>query len=293
MVNLRGLIVGFIFSMLLTSCGMTELAEQARDLSAQANEGVAESNQTSKEMLLLQLKMLEFMQRTDELTRQLQALSEGADEKMAITVERMRQQTVAIALEGILNPENSEELDPPTKLIPYAKTLAEEANEAELTEFAYILWNDVRYGSAPLGKKEVSLTTLSLIAGFIPNAKMRRIEAAQIDGRGVYEEHTYKMLWGRYSVIRDLHFDSYVTESTTLNKGSLKHVIDYFNELKYIAELSYVAKIQVSIPLMITNSVNPSEIATLKTKAKNAFNAKMSAQEKLDPEVIELMKTFD
>ena len=41
-----------IITVVLCSCGMQELAEDARDLSAQANEGVAESNQTSREMLL-------------------------------------------------------------------------------------------------------------------------------------------------------------------------------------------------------------------------------------------------
>lgn len=220
------------------------------------------------------------LKKTNELTSEMKKHLED-------TGKAIHLQTITVAFQGLLAPENTESLNPPVRMMPYAETLSSEATEDELTKINHLLVVDARF-SPPEAKKTriVSLMASYALGAFTPQEKFDEIVKRQIDAHGRYEESTYYYIVGRYAFIRDFLLGPIVDNSKILNKEMLFEAMEYFRQLRQIAGFSYNAMLNFEIPsLEVSGSVDANEIGAIGKKMRRRFIEKLPLDDQKDPKV--------
>jgi hypothetical protein len=251
----------------LAGCGLAESAEKANLL-------VQESND-------IQLKLLEESRQMSELTK-----------KMA---QGVHDQSLAISLESMLKPENTVILDPPFRMIPYARAFGAEATTTELIEIADILYKEAKFGDDGETRiRQVSLVALTALAGMAPQAKMEAILKEQVEAAGLYEEAAYVFSAGRYNFIRDYLLLLQLESSSFLNLFQLKDAVEQFEAIKFLARSPLVDLFKIQIEsLDVDVAIDPTELPALGKKAVRHFQKKMSPAIYQSPQAQALLKKFE
>ncbi len=115
-----------------------------------------------------------------------------------------------------------------------------------------------------LDGRKISLAVGGVISSFIPHDKLVQIMDAQIHRGGRYEDTAYVILLTRYTYLRDFFLASVVEKSERVNLDSVRKAAEYFTEIKFIAQLSYVDRIKLHIPqfVPVINDLNPDPSTT-------------------------------
>src|SRR5262245_44312990 len=83
------------------------------------------------------------VQNGNNLQSQLVELSGKLLGNMEATKKGIHLQTLSTSLQGMLKPENTEILSPPSRMIPFAKTFGDEATTTELIEMLQAFFGEV------------------------------------------------------------------------------------------------------------------------------------------------------
>lgn len=285
--------------------------DDTKALTQQANEGVAHGNQLQEAMLEIQFKMLDYMKSTDALMREMNAMTQAmkdqteamakdtaanmalSNEQMKKTLEYMRMQAVATSMAGLVAPENTQYLNPPTKMEPYAASLGEQALTTELIQLAYCLYEDFLYSDASNGQKKIFVYAFSLIGGFMPFEKLTKLVDDEVYAHGRYEETMYALLYGSYESVRDLLFKPAAIDAQVFNVATLKDSVKQFVRMKYVATLPFQSQIRLKVPALLVNrTIDQNEVKSLGQQAANNFNTKLTQTELAKPEVQALIQQF-
>jgi len=196
------------------------------------------------------------------------------------TSDMLHSQTLAVALTGMFDPNNTAQLTPPTLMIPYAQSFAQEATEQELLQTCDLMRQDAESGGgvSTIHSRSVDLTAIGLIGGLAQEAKADSIFTDEVENHGQYEEVTYLIGEGRYMFIRDGLFKPLVETAQVYNIGTLQAAAQAFASMKYIKNLPYsnLFKIQVS-GLPVNDQFDPSEVVSLGAEAKQTFTQKLDS----------------
>lgn len=98
--------------------------------------------------------------------------------------------------------------------------------------------------------RKISLAAAGVISSFLPHDKFVEIMNEQV-GRGRYEDTAYVIAVTRYTYLRDFFFASVVEKSERVNMDSVRKAAEYFREIKYIAQLPYVERLRLYVPQFV------------------------------------------
>ena len=300
------------FFLFLAGCGIGELAEETKDATKDTLHQVEVGNDNQLIMLELQAKMLEQIQKSNNVQNQLLAavthsnslmeliarlngqirdLNEKVQGGVAKAADAVHLQIIGNALEQMFKAENTVNLKPPTRMMPFADALAQEASASEIMSIAHLLIMDGAYGSGSTSFKAASLTGAGAIAGFTALAKTKEIFTSQVEIGGIYEDSAYNFGMVRYMFIRDVFFLPIIEKLRYLNKALLVKAVGHYKELKHLATLPYVDRIELVIgSLWLNEQLDSDEIGSLASRAKSRFQSRLSADVLSDPEVQSLMQ---
>lgn len=112
--------------------------------------------------------------------------------------------------------------------------------------------------------RKISLAAGGVISAFIPHEKLVEIIDQQILRGGRYEDTAYVVLLTRYTYLRDFFFASIVEKSERVNMDSVRKTAEYFTEIKYIAQLPFVDRVKLHVPqfIPVTDETNPDPSTT-------------------------------
>lgn len=249
-----------------TACGIEDTTRATKD-------AVDRTNETSTDIF-------EQVKRTAELTEELKAILNKTDGAIHL-------QTLTVAFQNLLAPQNTEFLNPPFKMMPFAEAFSKEATQTELMKALHLLAMDVKF-SPPEAKKTriISLVALSALAAFADTAKFQGILKVEIENHGLYEESAYLAALARYNFTRDYFFTTPLDTATLLNKSHLREAVVHFLNLKFITCLPYVGLLKIDIPAIeVASAVDPNEITAIGRKAKRRFNELLSKEDLNNEEV--------
>lgn len=255
-----------LFLLLSVSCSIEDTTRATKS-------AVDKTNETST-------NIFDQVKRTADLTEELKAILQKTDGVLHL-------QTLTVALQGLLAAENTQLLNPPLRMMPFAEAFSREATLTELIKCVHLLALDVKL-SPPEAKKTriISLVALSALAAFTDPNKFQGVITFQIENHGVYEETAYLMALARYNFIRDYFLLGPLENATLLNKSNLREAVFNFSNLKFISNLPYVALLKLDIPILEVNSqVDPKEIGLVARKVKRRFTEMLSKQDLNDEEV--------
>jgi hypothetical protein len=188
-------------------------------------------------------------------------MADEARDNLRKTGNAVHLQVLTVSLQEMLSPVNTESLTPPVRMFPYADTFSKEATFDEATEVYHTFLVDVKLGgmtnkSNPTPKdvrlegRKVSLAAAGVISAFLPHDKFVQILENQV-GRGRYEDTAYVIALTRYTYLRDFFFASVVEKSERVNMDSVKKAVEYFKEIKYIAQLPYLDRLRLYVPQFV------------------------------------------
>lgn len=190
------------------------------------------------------------------------------------TSDAVHLQVMTVALQQMLAPENTANLDPPIRMMPYAETFAKEATAEELIKTCYVLLTDAQSGSGDRRTRLASLVAMSAVAALAPAEKSAEILHVQVDEGGRYRDTAYAYTLARYVFTRDFLLTPIVEKTKYLTEGALKEVVTSFNTLKAIRDLPYQSRLVLEIvSLDVDESIPPSELKAIGEKAHRRFQA--------------------
>jgi hypothetical protein len=251
----------------LVGCGITKLAEETRDQVTHTNDQLNTSNDKQTQLL--------------EATRKLQELTTQLITGMQTTNNAVHLQVLTVSLQELLAPANTEVLVPPVRMFPYAETFAKEASPDEIIQIFHVFLADAILGGTSakpnaegkfdpndirLTSRRISLAAGSVIAAFIPEDKFKQILINQIDKGGRFADTTYVLANVRYDYLKQYFLGSILEKSETVNIGSVRTAVGYFNSMKLISRLAYADKIKLHVPSFVTDPNNAQNLLDLDQK---------------------------
>lgn len=205
---------------------------------------------------------------------------DGMTKGMQHTSDAVDNQTKAVALNGLLNPDNSAELTPvPTRMIPYGKVLGENLSAQELAEFTSLglseinevfpdkkadaNGNEIPYTADEIAKinhdKAARLIGMQIVAGFAPQATIDQLVNEQIYNAGEYESTAYTILMLRVQFIRDIRLDAQLLSAPLTNAGEIADAVNWNTKVDAIAKLAFADRIQMKTTGFIPAENSPAE----------------------------------
>ena len=189
------------------------------------------------------------------------------------TNEAVRLQKMGIGLDNLFKAENTEDISPPTGMLPGGRLLAENATAKELIEISY-LWltyvnevtlpEDAKANPAQLPQviakynhtKMVKLTALEIVAALASQEKVEQIYQEQIVNGGVYERTAYAFMAARAMFIRDYMIDSKILSKKVTNLEMAQEALTQISYLQYLNQLPESDRFVLKVTGMITPDPN-------------------------------------
>lgn len=207
------------------------------------------------------------------------------------TSEAVHLQVLTLAMQQMLAPENTANLNPPIRMMPYAEVFSKEASAEELIKVCYVLWTDAKESDSR--GRMVSLVAMSALAALAPEAKAAEIRRTQIDEGGRYVDAAYAFTLSRYVFTRDFLLAPILEKTKYLSLGGLKESVSHFDILRGIRGLPYQDRLVLTIPALEVNEVVPAaELQAIGEKARRRFTEGLETSSLGSLEVQDLLKRF-
>lgn len=261
---------------LLSSCGITDMAKEARENLRKTG------NAVHLQVLTVALQQMLAPANTENLTPPVRMFPYGKT--------------------------FSQEANP-MEITEVCHTFLVDVKHGGQTEKATPTADDLR-----LPGRKISLAATGVIASFIPDEKLEEIIQEQIVRGGRYEDTAYVILLTRYTYLRDFFLASIVDKSERVNLDSVRKAAGYFADIKYIAQLPFLDRIKLHVAqfVPVTNgptvegeaptmrfedldvTASPTEYKALARKALRRFEKDEALKEQLynTPEGRELLAVF-
>ena len=272
-------VAGSVLVFSLLGCGLVSIGEGTLKAVQNGNEtqgGILENTEQMAQ------GMAELQRLTEQLKKQMETMAKG-----------VHLQILTVALGALLDPQNTVNLSPPTRMIPYAKAFAEEATAEELVQATHLLLQETKLAPGDEHAKTVTLTAVMALSAFAPDVSMASILTDQIENHGRYEETTYSIAMGRYQFIRDYLFDPIISNAKILNLGTLNEALRNFAQLKFLATKPYSASFSLSVAsLGLEVTFDPTDLSDLGARAQRRFSQKLPQDVLAQPSVLALLSQF-
>ena len=186
---------------------------------------------------------------------------------MAISTDKMvnsvHNQTLGVAIEGMMKEENTLYLFPPTGMLPFGQIFADEATALDLAKFTLVTMEDINdthadgVGPSATGtwpsndvldrKKTVKLTILQVIAGLTPQATVDQMISDQVTGAGRYRTSVFDFL-----MLRAIFTDGIMLQESLYGKsmsdpGMFEEGLKYIGDREMITKLSFAKNLSVKV----------------------------------------------
>lgn len=224
--------------------------------------------------------------------------TKAMNKKMDVTNNGVHLQILGLALQDLLSPESTDNLESvtvPMAMMRGAKTFADEATPLELIETFYTFYKDMLLGlnegadvltpeNLRLHQRYVSRMAGSLIAAWASDEKFEAIMREQIEEKGRYEFAAYTFAYARYDALKHYFFHD-VSSGTGGNVASLREAVRYFKSMRAVATKPYADKFHLKMPkwqllteVSKSEPLNPPNVEEvlkpneLPKQGKNAYN---------------------
>lgn len=223
---MKGILVTTVALVLLSGCGITEMAEEARENLRKT------SNAVHLQVLTVALQQMLAPGNTESLTPPVRMFPYGDTFSKEATASEITE--------------------------VYHTFLVDVKHGGQTTKSSPTA-EDLR-----LPGRKISLAAGGVISAFVPDEKIDEIIEEQIYRGGRYEDTAYVILLTRYTYLRDFFFSSVVDKSERVNMDSVRKAAEYFADMKYIAQLPFVDRIKLHVPqfLPVINETSPDASAT-------------------------------
>jgi hypothetical protein len=175
------------------------------------------------------------------------------------TNSSVHNQTLVIALDEMLKPQNTKTLAPvPLGMMPGGQAFANEATATEMIQMVYVLLKDAdTQPEAADSEKDANghwipevvksvdhdksskIMAAMIILGLAPQATIEEIVRAQIAKGGQYEEVAYKALMLRYYFTNDILLGQSLFPTSLTNPGKITEAIRLADNMTYISKLPF------------------------------------------------------
>jgi len=200
--------------------------------------------------------------------------------KMDVTNLAIHNQTLAVALDQMMSPENTTNLFPPTSMMAPGQVFANVATSDEIVQLVYVLLLDVNDkqpdpslqipDKAHKGKmtwpddvtaqwdhdKMAKLTALQVICGLMPDQTVQNIIDSQITAADRYQDTAYQVLMLRYLFIDSFMLTESLLSSKVDNPGVAEQGITYIEQLRFIEEQPFASSIKIATFGMLSSDDN-------------------------------------
>ncbi len=299
--KLMNQLVGLLCALSLVSCGIMDTAKETKN-------SVQESNRKQEQLI-------ELMKKMEDLTKKL-------GQKMDTTNDAIHNQTLAVALQSMVDPKNSEFLEPPIRMMPFAKVFADEAEAWEILETVHVLFNDVQKGfnnTLPptelnwrIRDRQVAWGMVLAISGAMSNEKFEEIQKDEVEEEGRFRKTAKVIAVARFNMLNIAYITPVTDDEEAVTLDGLEHAVKYFTSLKKVMDLPFIQKRGAkpyTISLQKLNSkqvgdpakavpefefsnrivsIDPAEFTRLKEKCKTTYD-----ELKDEPEAKKLLATFN
>jgi hypothetical protein len=180
------------------------------------------------------------------------------------TSDAIRLQKLAIAKEGMEDPQNGVYLEPfPTGIVAFAKTFAETGTEEELVGQIYLYVTEINRSVPPKKVNEKGepveytaqevqnikqykkqrLMAAKAVCAFIPQAMIDEIVKTEIVDGGRYKSTALAMLMFRFNFLGDILLDKSIMEEGITSVGMLEKALEYSRSMETVASYPFVSEI--------------------------------------------------
>lgn len=236
-------LTGIVCALAITSCGVVDTANQTKD-------GVLLSNTKQDQLIELMKRMEELTKKLDQQMTTTNQGIEKTNKGMEKTNHGVHLQILTVALQQMLAKENTEQLSPPARMMPYASVFAGEASSHELIEAFHIFYVDATLGNATKVEepnevdvrvfgRSVSWAGGGAIAAFASDEQFDEIQKQEVLEQGRYKGTAMAFAVARYNMLRDAFLKAVLGDGSARSIGGLRKAVGYYQSMKKIAVLDY------------------------------------------------------
>ncbi len=297
-------IIGIFCVLTLSSCGLIDTMSRMEDYSKSLDEKMDKTNQGIEKTNGGMDKTIEGINRTNN----------GMDK----TNEAIHKQVLTVALQQMLEKQNTEFLNPPLSILPAAHIFAEEATATEILELIYVYYMDVQIGydesalenggvptedEMRIHTRKVRWAVIGALAAQASDEKFEEIQKAQVENPGRYNKAARVFAVARYDMMKTALLKPILGDQYARNLGGLKKAAGYYQSLKKVADLPYfiastdapaffvtLPKIIVQETEVVPDPAKPD--VKVKTKEYLSMDVKVESSkpvsETLKPEIVRL-----
>lgn len=209
------------------------------------------------------LTLLGEIQKTNDSMDQMNDSIDDMNDQMAVTNAAVHSQILLLALDEMTKPANTLVLFPPIGMMPAGQKFATEAQAEEVLELTHAWMGEIEhanldkdalkaagYTDEAIAKmladlehsKQVKLSGLQIITGFLPQAKVEAI-ARHIAENGRYQKAGLAALMFRATFIPMMLLDGGLFAERLTLYGQMVEAIRLVAELDYMGRLPFAARI--------------------------------------------------
>lgn len=231
------------------------------------------------------IRMPDKMDQSNSNMNDMKSKMDVTNVKMDSTNQSIHKQTLLLALNDMLKPENSTYLYPaPTGMMPGGETFAQEATAEELAKLGFLFLKEIDEVSPDDSEKladgtwppvlvakidhdkVVKFVGLQVIMGFAPQKTVEELVQTQIVAGGRYRKATLALLMLRASFINDLLLQQSLLDYKLTEPGMIVEASNRAESLDYLARLSFKDEIKVKTLGMLDPSQNIEMVLELNMK---------------------------
>lgn len=201
--------------------------------------------------------MLDMPKKMDALSNQMSQTNQGVHD-----------QTLKVALDGLLDPANTIVPDNPASMPPYGQKFADNASADEIAQLFQSWIVDINLnqpdGSTVVNgaqdpnaasklehSKFAKYTAMQVIAGLASQAKIQQLIREQISGGGgYYEQAAMSALLMRANFIRSYLFEEGYHNVGVINLSQLAKEVTLAQYVEYIVNLPYASSLAIDLKML-------------------------------------------
>lgn len=272
-------LIGVVFALILSSCGMIDtmnrMEDHTKELSQkmdQTNQGIDKTNTNVEKTNIAVDKTNVGMEKTIEGINK----TNGGMEK---TNEGIHKQTLTVALQQMLETQNTEFLNPPLSILPAAQVFSQEATALELLELSYVYYMDIQKGYNKSAKypteqemrihtRSVRWAVIGALAAQTSDEKFEEMQRTQVVNPGRYQNAAKMFAVARYDMIKTAFYTPLLRDEDARNLGGLKKAVQYYRSMKKVADLPYFVAAEKPAYSVVLNEIIVGEEEVVPDPAK-------------------------
>lgn len=278
---------GALDEMHATLVAMTQLIDDMKKATTDMRTSTSEMNDKMNGMNKSTAEM------NEKMTSTIKAI-DATNKKMEKVNSAIHKQTLVVALNEMMKPENTQYLFPPTGMMPAGQTFADEATSDEVVQLVYVTLKDIdevqpqrrftAQETADLDHSKLSkFTSLEVIAGMMSQDNIEDAVQTEIRAGGRYDNTVYQTLMIRTLFIKSILIDEDLFAEKLDDLGKIQEAITRVSNLDWIARLPFANQIAVKTKGMQNPDNNVNEKFDTKMMGPMWNRLAIALNSELDP----------